>query len=78
MARLNGKPVGASTIFLGAGVAGLYFVSTVSEVRGRGIGAATTLAGLRDARRIGYRIGILTSSAMGHSGYARPGSGTTA
>jgi GNAT superfamily N-acetyltransferase len=73
LARLNGEPVGTTTVFLGAGVAGVYFVSTTPQQRGRGIGAATTRAGLIDARQAGYRIAVLTSSTMGHRVYARLG-----
>lgn len=73
IARLDGEPVGTSTVYFGAGVAGVYFVMTVPSVRRRGVGAAVTLAALRDARARGHRIGVLGSSPAGHSVYRRLG-----
>ncbi len=67
---LDGEPVATTTIFLAAGVAGVYFVMTVPEARRRGIGAAITHAALVEARDSGFEYGVLGSSAAGRSVYA--------
>lgn len=73
LAWLDGAPVGSATVFLGAGVAGLYHVGTVPAARGRGIGKAVTLAALGQARDLGCRIAILHSSRQGEGMYRQLG-----
>ncbi len=72
-ASIAGKLVGTATVVYVAGVAGIYNVTTLEGYRGRGIGRAVTLAPLLDARRRGYRVGILESSHMGYSVYRNLG-----
>jgi GNAT superfamily N-acetyltransferase len=73
IARLDGQAVATASTFFAVGAAGLYFVSTLPELRGRGIGTAISRAALADAREIGYRVGVLGSSPMGQHVYERLG-----
>jgi GNAT superfamily N-acetyltransferase len=69
----NGQPVAVSTLFLAAGVAGIYNVATLPAARGKGLGTALTMAPLLDARLAGYKVGVLQSSAKGYGVYQRMG-----
>ena len=73
VASLDGAPVGCATVFLGAGVAGLYHVGTVQKARGKGIGKAVTLAALEHARDLGVRTSILHASKEGEPIYRQIG-----
>lgn len=69
----DGEPVATSMLLLADGLAGIYCVSTLVAERGRGLGAHATAQALREAQRLGYRVGVLQSSPDGHSVYRKLG-----
>jgi GNAT superfamily N-acetyltransferase len=69
----DGETVATSMLLLADGLAGIYCVSTLAAERGRGLGAHATAQPLREARRLGYRVGVLQSSPDGHSVYLKLG-----
>lgn len=73
LAEIEDVPVGASSLSLCEGLAGLYYVCTKREARGQGVGTAVTLAPMREARERGYEVGILGASQLGFGVYQRVG-----
>jgi GNAT superfamily N-acetyltransferase len=71
--RVDGRVVATSRVCIGAGVAGLYAISTLAAHRGHGYGRALTIAALRAAASTGFRIGVLQASDLGYGIYRRLG-----
>jgi ribosomal protein S18 acetylase RimI-like enzyme len=69
----DGKAVAMSSLLLHAGVAGIYGVATIPEVRRKGIGAAMTLNSLHAAQSLGYQIAIISPTEMSEDLYLRIG-----
>jgi GNAT superfamily N-acetyltransferase len=70
---LGGEAVASNLLFNDAGFASVYAIATMPAVRGKGIGAAITLAPLLIAREEGWRHATLFSSVMGVPVYRRLG-----
>jgi GNAT superfamily N-acetyltransferase len=73
LARLEGEPVATASLFVAAGIAGVYFVCTTPAFRRRGIGASITYAALEQARPLGLRVAVLGASEAGRPVYERLG-----
>lgn len=73
LARLAGKPVAANILFTGGGVASIYGLTTVPAARRQGIGSATLVGPLLEARAAGYRYAALLSAEENLAAYERLG-----
>jgi ribosomal protein S18 acetylase RimI-like enzyme len=71
--RLHEEPVAIASLLFYAGVAGIYGVATIPEVRRHGVGAAMTFHTLHEARRHGYRVAVLSPTEMSIAMYRRIG-----
>lgn len=70
---LDDEPVGTASLLTAGGVAGIYNVTTVEHVRGRGIGAALTACAVNVGRERGMELATLQASKMGRPLYERLG-----
>ncbi len=73
MGYLEEKPVAAAIAILSNGIAGLYWVVTLPEARGRGLGEACTRLASNRAFELGARCVILQASVQGEPIYLRMG-----
>lgn len=64
-----GLPVATASVHVDGDLAGVYFVATLVEARGRGIGAAVTRESMRFARDAGATRAALQSSDSGFNVY---------
>jgi GNAT superfamily N-acetyltransferase len=73
LAMVDGQPVATTSVYVGAGVAGIYNVATLPHARRQGVATALILRALTDAHTLGYRIATLQSSPMGLGIYQQVG-----
>jgi GNAT superfamily N-acetyltransferase len=65
LARLDGRPAGATLLFSEDATAGLYFVATAPAQRGRGVATTLLARAIEDARRAGSEVIALECLAGG-------------
>ena len=65
----GGRPVATTSLLCRGSLAGIYHVATIEDARGRGYGAALTLAAMRHARESGASDIVLQASKMAESVY---------
>jgi len=73
IAALNGIPAAASMVYFSEGIAGIYYVATLEQYRGMGIGFCITRTPLLLAQASGYTTAILQATALGARVYHKLG-----
>ena len=70
---VDGAVVATSMLIATGAVAGIYWVATLEEQRGRGYGEAMTWAAVAGGRELGCEVASLQASKLGRPVYARMG-----
>jgi ribosomal protein S18 acetylase RimI-like enzyme len=65
----DGRPVGTGMAVLADDIVGLYSIGTLADARGRGIGRAMTLTGMRAGHDAGCRTALLEATDPGYPLY---------
>lgn len=73
VAHLQGQAVAAAMALVTHGVAGIYWVGTTPDARGRGLAEACTRTAGNEGFAMGANIAALQASAMGEPVYLRMG-----
>jgi GNAT superfamily N-acetyltransferase len=73
LALLEGEPVGIAMTMVSHGVAGIYWVGSLEQARGKGIGRAVTVAATNAGFELGADIASLQASPMGKPIYLELG-----
>ena len=73
LAYLDGEPVGIAMTIVTDGVAGIYWVGSLGEARGKGIGRAVTAAATNAGLDLGADVASLQASPMGRPIYEAMG-----
>lgn len=73
LARIDGRPAAIAMTVVTRGVAGIYWVGTTEEARGRGLASALTATAVNTGFEMGAEIASLQASPMGEPVYRRLG-----
>jgi GNAT superfamily N-acetyltransferase len=73
LALLDGEPVGIAMTIVSHGVAGIYWVGSLEQARGKGIGRAVTVAATNAGFDLGADLASLQASPMGKPIYLELG-----
>jgi len=73
LARVGGKAAAAAMVLVSHGVAGIYWVGTTPEARGRGLAEACTRIAGNAGFAMGAEVAALQASVMGEPIYRRMG-----
>jgi hypothetical protein len=77
LALLEGEPVGIALTMVSHGVAGIYWVGSLEQARGKGLGRAVTVAATNAGFDLGADVASLQASPMGKPIYLDLGYETT-